>query len=207
MALIRNTFPDVLQVIPAENYSALLAQLIDENVTARRLAARDLARFPQASHELISRLDKESDALVREAIITSLTGLGDIHVVTALIDCLRSEDAALRNDAIEGLKTAGASYPQLIYEALQDADPDVRILTIGVLGTLGHHEVEQWLIDVLERDMHLNVCACAADLLCEIGSESAIPALHHCAARFPDEAYLQFVVGLAIQRLQGGDTL
>lgn len=207
MALIRNTSPDALRETPAESYSALLAKLGDENVTARRLAARDLAQFPHASHDLIARLDKESDALVREAIVTSLTALADIDAVSTLIDCLRSEDAALRNDAIDGLKTAGARYPQLIHEALQDPDPDVRILTIGVLSALSHREVEQWLIDVLDQESHLNVCACAVDVLYEIGSESAVPALHRCAARFSDETYLQFAVGLAIQRLQGGSAL
>ncbi|MCG7601110.1 HEAT repeat domain-containing protein [Halomonas sp. McH1-25] len=207
MALLRNTSTDIRQEIPAEDAASLLAKLWDESATTRRLVARDLARFPEASHRLAERLEEESDSSVREAIITSLAALADITAVTALIDCLHSEDAALRNDAIEGLKTAGGLYPSLIQEALQDGDPDVRILAIGVLESLRHPDVEQWLIDLLDHDAHLNVCACAVDLLCEIGSGRAIPALERCSERFPNEEYLHFAVGLAIQRLQGEGTL
>ena len=47
----------------------------------------------------------------------------------------------------------------------------------------------------------------AVDLLCEIGSEGAVPALEDCLERFPDEAYLRFAVDLAIQRLRGESAL
>jgi HEAT repeat protein len=203
MALIRNLSSDSRQAVPAGDLSSLLAALWEENAVVRRLAARDLVNFPEASHSLAERLEEESDAAVREALVTSLASLADSTAVLALVDCLRSEDAALRNDAIEGLKTAGHQHPELIQEALQDTDPDVRILTVGVLESLRHPDVELWLIDLLAHDVHLNVCACAVDLLCEIGSERAIPSLEHCMARFPDEAYLHFAIGLAIQRLRG----
>jgi HEAT repeat protein len=187
--------------------ASLLAQLREDSAVSRRLAARDLAKFPEASHSLAERLEEEGDAAVREALITSLAGLADDTAVLALIDCLRSEDAALRNDAIEGLKSAGRRHPELIHDALQDTDPDVRTLAVGVLESLRHPEVEQWLIDLLEQETQLNVCACAVDLLCEIGSERTIFALECCRERFPGEAYLHFAIELAIQRLRGEPAL
>ncbi|GGM00095.1 HEAT repeat domain-containing protein [Pseudomonas asuensis] len=207
MPLVRSTPADQAVDNQPSGFEQLLDTLDSPDAAARRLAARALASYPQSSSDLANHLEEESEPSVREAIITSLTAIADVTAVTALIDCLRSEDAALRNDAIEALKTAGIQYPDLIQNALQDYDADVRILAIGILESLKHPEVELWLIDLLEHDQHLNVCACAVDLLCEIGSERAVPALELCLERFPDEDYLRFAVELAIQRLRGESTL
>lgn len=207
MPLVRNTLADQAGDDQPSGFEQLLDTLDSPDTAARRLAARAIARFPNASSALIDHLEEETEPSVREAIITSLAAIADVSAVTALLDCLRSEDAALRNDAIEALKTAGVQHPGLIQNALQDYDADVRILAIGILESLKHPDVELWLIDLLEHDPHLNVCACAVDLLCEIGSERAVPVLEACLERFPDEAYLRFAVDLAIQRLRGESVL
>jgi hypothetical protein len=62
--------------------------------------------------------------------------------------------------------------------------------------------VEQWLIEVIERDTHVNVCATAVDLLCEVGTEAAIDPLLHLKARFAHEAYIQFAADLALKRVR-----
>lgn len=202
MALIRPVTRTPSAAEPAP-LGELSARLRDGEACERRQAARDLAAFAEASELLAAQLREEDQPSVREALITSLASLADACAVEALLDCLRSEDAALRNDAIEALKSAGAGHPQLIREALGDSDADVRILAIGILESLRHPDVELWLIDLLEQDPHLNVCACAVDLLCELGSERALEALQECRARFAEEPYLHFAIDLALQRLQG----
>ncbi|RUR35729.1 HEAT repeat domain-containing protein [Vreelandella populi] len=173
----------------------------------RREAARALAILPQTSALLACQLEEEAERSVLEALVTGLAERADETAVLALLDCLRSEDAALRNDAIEALKVAGRHHPVLIQEALADSDSDMRILAIGILESLKHPDVELWLIDLIEHDPHLNVCACAVDLLCEVGTERAFHALELCRVRFPDEAYLGFAISLALTRLQGADGL
>jgi HEAT repeat protein len=207
MPLIRNTSHELVVDNQPTGFKELVDALYSPDASDRRLAARGLASFPESSTVLAEYLEEEAEASVCEAIITSLAAIADVTAVTALIDCLRSEDAALRNDAIEALKTAGFKYPDLIQSALHDYDADVRILAIGILESLKHPDVELWLIDLLEHDPHLNVCACAVDLLCEIGSERAIPALELCLERFPEEDYLRFIIDLAIQRLRGESSL
>lgn len=207
MALIRSTGTAPAAVTPPDDLQSLSVLLQQGTATERRDAARALAGVPEVGALLASQLEEETERCVLEALVTSLAERADRGAVTALLDCLRSEDAALRNDAIEALKTAGRLHPALIQEALGDSDADVRILTVGILESLRHPDVELWLIELIEHDPHLNVCACAVDLLCEVGTERAVPALELCRERFPDEAYLNFAIGLALTRLQGADGL
>src|SRR5471032_209784 len=86
------------------DYAGLLEQLAAADDKVRRWAARDLRQHANASPALLARLRLEHDLAVREVILTSLTRLGDTFAVAGLVDCLRSEDVALRNEAIEAMK-------------------------------------------------------------------------------------------------------
>jgi HEAT repeat protein len=181
----------------------LVAELADSNPVARRWAARDLAAFPDAAAALVARLAKETDAAVREAILTSLTLIGNRTAVEGLVECLRSEDAALRNEAIEAMKNLPEAVAPIMAGLLADPDPDVRIFAVNILESLRHPDVEQWLIEVIREDEHINVCATAVDLLGEVGSEAAVPALEAIKARFPNEPYIVFAADLALRRIRG----
>jgi hypothetical protein len=65
-----------------------------------------------------------------------------------------------------------------------------------------HPDVESWLIQVIDHDAHVNVCATAVDQLCEVGTEAAIEPLLRLKARFATEAYIQFAADLALQRIR-----
>ena len=179
----------------------LLLGLQNANATARRWAARDLVNCPDAAAALVQQLKLEQDLSVREVILTSLTKLGDADAVAGLVDCLRSENAALRNEAIEAMKQLPDEVAPIMHNLLHDADPDVRIFTVNVLESLRHPEVEAWLIDVINRDAHVNVCATALDLLSELGSSAALEPLTKLKQRFADEPYIQFAADLALRRI------
>jgi len=140
---------------------------------------------------------------VREAILNSLLQLHDPSIGAGLAECLRSEDAALRNDVIEAFKQLGAEVEPILRSLLSDPDPDVRIFVVNILNSERHPDVEQWLIEVIEHDAHVNVCATAVDLLCEVGTEAAINPLLHLKARFVHDAYIQFAADLALKRIRG----
>ena len=176
-------------------------ELDNPDSKARRWAARDLADCPGASAALGSRLQREDDASVREIIFSTLTALGDATAVAGLVQCLRSDDPALRNEAIEGMKQLPDEVAPIMRGLLADTDPDVRIFAVNVLESLRHPDVEAWLLEVIERDPHVNVCATAVDLLGEVGSEAAREPLRHLKARFADEPYIQFAADLAVKRL------
>ncbi|EGW23315.1 HEAT repeat domain-containing protein [Methylobacter tundripaludum] len=192
---------DVDERLQPRDFAGLTAELAADNSTARRWAARDLAEFPEAAGILVERLKREEDTSVREAILTTLARLGDPAAVAGLVECLRSEDASLRNEVIEAMKELPDEVAPIMSELLEDHDPDVRIFAVNILESLCHPQVEAWLISVIEKDAHVNVCATALDLLSEVGTLASRPALQQLKARFADEPYIGFTVDLAIKRI------
>ncbi len=180
---------------------SLESELENADPMVRRWAARDLADCPQASGALVSRLQREGDASVREIIFSTLTCLGDEIAVAGLVQCLRSDDAALRNEAIEVMKQLPDEVAPIMRGLLSDTDADVRIFAVNILESLRHPEVENWLIEVIENDAQVNVCATAVDLLGEVGSEAAHEPLYRLKARFSNEPYIQFAADLALKRI------
>lgn len=185
----------------ARDLAGLLTALADSDPLARRWAARDLAQHPDAAPALVERLSVESEPSVTQVILTSLTLIGDETAVAGLSECLRSEDAMLRNAAIEAMKQLPDEVAPWMGRLLEDPDPDVRIFAVDVLESLRHPQVEEWLIRVITQDAHVNVCATAVDLLGEVGSERAKPALLALKQRFAAEPYIQFAADLALKRI------
>jgi HEAT repeat protein len=181
--------------------ASLALQLADDNAMARRWAARDLLACPNASGPLVDRLKQETDVSVREVILTTLTRIGDDLAVAGLVECLRSEDAALRNEAIDAMKQLPDEVAPLMRGLLDDTDPDVRIFAVNILESLCHPDVESWLIDVIEHDAHVNVCATAVDLLGEVGTVASKEALLRLKGRFASEPFVQFAADIALRRI------
>lgn len=183
------------------DFAGLLAQLTDRDASARRWAARDLAMHKPASAALVAQLSRETEYSVRELILISLARIGDQTALNGLIECLRSEDVQLRNEAIEAMQSLPRELAPLMGGLLTDADPDVRILAVNILESLRHPNVEQWLIDVIDNDTQVNVCATAVDLLGEVGTTTAYDALQRLKRRFQNEPYIQFATDLALKRI------
>ncbi len=186
------------------DYAGLLAQLTDADPAARRWAARDLLPYRDATAALVAQLQCEQDRSVREIILTSLTRLGGAIAVAGLVDCLRSEEAQMRNEAIEAMKALPDEVAPIMGGLLSDDDPDVRIMAVNILESLRHPMVEDWLIEVIDHDPMVNVCGTAVDLLGEVGSKAAQDALIRLKQRFGVEPYIQFAADLALQRIAKG---
>jgi len=182
---------------PAE----LIAQLSDADALSRRWAARDLLLHPEAASALVAQLQAEQEVSVREVILTTLTRLGGSVAVAGLVDCLRSEDAHLRNEAIQAMKALPLEVAPIMGALLMDNDPDVRIMVVNILESLRHPQVEEWLLAVIDNDPEVNVCGTAVDLLGEVGSVASRDPLLRLKARFLDEPYIQFAADLALKRL------
>ncbi|MBK6999981.1 MAG: HEAT repeat domain-containing protein [Rhodoferax sp.] len=182
--------------------AGLIALLQDPNPTARRWAARDLCAFPDAAAALVARLPTETESAVREAILMALTEIGGTVAVAGLVECLRSDDAALRCEAIGAMKLLPDAVAPIMEGLLEDANPDVRIFAVNVLESLRHPDVEKWLLKVIDQDPHINVCATAVDLLGEVGTSDAIAALNRLEQRFAVEPYIVFAADLALKRIQ-----
>jgi HEAT repeat protein len=183
----------------------LLAQLADPESARRRQAALDLGGYPQAAEAMCARLSKETDRAVIEAIFTSLIRLGGQAVVEGLIPLLRSEDASLRNHAVEALQDLPDDVGPHMEMLLGDNDSDVRIFAINILANLHHPMAGIWLGQVLELDDNVNVCTTAVDVLAEVGTPDQIPGLEALPERFEDDPYVRFAVDTAISRIRGDE--
>lgn len=180
----------------------LLAQLRSAQAEDRRWAARDLAEHASAATALGEALLSERDARVREALFISLTALASDKAVAGLLPLLRSEDAALRNGAIEALSSMPQAVAPRISALLHDSDPDVRIFTVNLLGDLRHAQVLPWLLLVLAQDTEVNVVAAALEVLAEVGQPQHVPALVAVRQRFADDPFIGFSVEMATQRME-----
>jgi HEAT repeat protein len=187
---------------PAPEIDQILAALEGADAGGRRQAARQILDCPDAAKALMSRLKREEDAAVRDVILNTLVRLKDTSIVAGLAECLRSEDAALRNETIEAFKQLGHEVDPILESMLADPDPDVRIFVVNILESQRHSEAENWLIKVIEDDSHVNVCATAVDLLCEVGTEASSDALLRLKVRFASEPYIQFAADLALKRIR-----
>jgi HEAT repeat protein len=208
MALIKHSAPardpaNDERLLPRD-FTGLCVALDSPDATVRRWAARDLTPLPGASTPLIERLKDESDVSVRAVILTALIRIADPAAIAGLVHCLRSEDANLRNEAIEAMKALPVKVAPIIQGLLVDKDPDVRIFAINILESLRHADVEAWLIAVIEHEPLVNVCGTAVDLLSEVGSSASHDALERLRARFADEPYIQFATALALKRIAPG---
>lgn len=187
-------------------HQATLAHLLDslspdKAPLLRRQAIRDLGQYPEAVPILLERLHQEQDLALREAIFLSLIDIGSLAAVDGLSLCLHSDDAALRNEAIDALKNLPKTIAPVMARLLDDPKPDIRIFAINILESLRHEHVEQWLIDTITKDPHVNVCAAAVDLLGEVGSTASLEPLETLRKRFTNEPYIQFAAELALKRI------
>jgi HEAT repeat protein len=180
----------------------LLAQLQEGNAEQRRWAARDLAHHPGSAPALGQCLLSEHDASVREALFISLASIGDDAAAGALLPLLRSDEAALRNGAIESLAGMPAAVTPRVAALLADEDPDVRLFTVNLLGELRHAQVLPWLLNVLQHDSELNVVAAAIEVMAEIGQPEHVAALRAARQRFAHDAFIGFAADTAIERIE-----
>lgn len=168
-------------------------------------AARALGGDPGAVGSLAAALSTEADARVREAIFSSLAGIGTPPALAAVIGAIRSDDAQLRTGALDALRPAPELVAGSLAPLLEDPDSDVRLLACELVRHQPSEAANRLLCDLLGRELMANVCAAAIEVLAEIATPEALPALQGCAARFADEPFLVFSISTVAQRL-GGQT-
>jgi hypothetical protein len=188
--------------VPA-NEERWRVDLKSADTATRRRAAHAMAEFPSAVPAMCAHLAGEGNLSVRSIIFTGLIVRKSSTTVAGLLPLLASEDANLRNGAIEALQQMPDEVAPFVEAMLADQDADVRIFTIDVLAALPHPMVPRWLRRVVTSDPHVNVCAQALDALAEVGEPDAIPALEALAVRFPDVAFIKFAVDATIRRIRG----
>ena len=167
----------------------------------RRRAVRELVRFPEGIPILCDHLERESAVSVRSVIMTALIQSRSGAAVEGLIRYLRSENTALRNEAIEALQEMPDEIAPYMEALLSDPESDVRIFAVNILSVLPNSRAPEWLQKVILEDEHVNVCAAAVDCLAEVGTPASIPALKELRLRFGDQPFMTFAIEAALKRI------
>jgi len=186
------------------NRATALASLQAADPALRRSAAQTLAGQPEAVPVILAALERESSLAVRIALLDSLAATPGDEAVQALAGCLRSEDAWLRNAAIDLLRGMPEQVAPVIAHMLIDPETDIRILAVGILDTLRHARVEDWLLQLIDAETDVNVCGAALEVLTTIGTPAAIGPVTTLMRRFADEPYITFAGRLLLNRLGRG---
>lgn len=186
------------------NRATALASLQAADPALRRSAAQTLAGQPEAVPVILDALERESSLAVRTALLDSLAATPGDEAVQALAGCLRSEDAWLRNAAIDLLRGMPEQVAPVIAHMLIDPETDIRILAVGILDTLRHARVEDWLLQLIDAETDVNVCGAALEVLTTIGTSAAIGPVTTLMRRFADEPYITFAGRLLLNRLGRG---
>jgi HEAT repeat protein len=125
----------------------------------------------------------------------------DPSYVHILPQFLASDEAFVRNHAVEAWQSLGTNDAFMAAALLTHPDRDVRILAITVLRVVPGKLIEPYLLTLLEMEGDPSVCAAAVDLLAELGSDEGIEVLRELAKRFNDEDSLRFAIDMAIVQM------
>jgi len=177
------------------------AQVEHDDPALRRAAARALSGAPGSTIVLLQALAGETEREVQSALLAALAMDVSAPAVAGLAECLRSEDAWLRNAAIDLLRAVPERSAPVVQALLGDDDRDVRILAVGILDALDPARAEGWLLDLLACETDVNVCGAALEVLAQVGTPASQDAVARLAARFAGEPFIGFACTLVQRRI------
>jgi HEAT repeat protein len=181
--------------------AAVLRNLTNTDPELRWSAARDAVGVTGGAAALAAALPAETEPHIREAMFTGLARVRTSESTDLLLAFLRSDQSAWRAGALDGLRMLGSDVRDILPRLLSDSDADIRILSSELARALPAEEATTVLCALLAAEQDVNVCAAAVDVLAEVGSSAARPALTQCAARFAQNAFLTFAVKVALDRI------
>ncbi|MGV3593216.1 MAG: HEAT repeat domain-containing protein [Gammaproteobacteria bacterium] len=205
MPLIRKPGKEALRAETARPADILRA-LAEGDADARWSAARAAVDVPGGEDALAAALPAESDARVREAMLTSLARIASPRSVKAIVPLVRMDDASVRTAALDALRAMPEAVRAQLPALLRDEDSDVRILSCEIARVLPRDDATALLGELLAVEPQANVCAAAIDVLAEAGGPAVLPALERCAARFADSAFIGFAARIARDRILAQST-
>lgn len=158
-----------------DDLDIIRTQLNSPEEEERRQAVIGLGRHPlELSRELFFVAMGDGSWRVRKEAVNSLLAVPpDDATMDGLIGLLASSDnAGLRNSAVEALERLESRGIPLLLERLKDPDHDVRKFVADILGNIGDRSSIPALVEAL-RDPDANVSAAAAENLGKIGDPRA----------------------------------
>ncbi|NPA54803.1 MAG: HEAT repeat domain-containing protein [Epsilonproteobacteria bacterium] len=155
--------------------------------------------------EAFNKNDLEYNKLIAAAFIAFKDKDKTDEDFDAMFHLLKSDNAYLRNAAIQFLQDNAKEAKDFIIRLMNDEDRDIRIFAINILGDVKYEDSIEMLRNfiVQEKDKDINALMTAVDYLGEIGDETDIYLLEALKAEKKDDPYVTFGVDTAINRIKG----
>ncbi|SIN70525.1 HEAT repeat domain-containing protein [Halodesulfovibrio marinisediminis] len=159
-------------------------------------------RIECAIPELIRHI-QEGNLGVQEAADRALRVIRGEKAVQAVIPLLASEEAPVRNAAMDILREIAEDDLESVMSQLNSSDPDLRIFVSDILGSSNSLFAVAPLCDALLKDEEVNVRYQAAVSLGELGFSDAADSLINA---LEDEEWVQFSVIEALTKIGAAQT-
>lgn len=190
----------------ADDMAGLIEMLTDTDVSTRRAAAKALRYHTQSLEALITHLYREPHMLVIEAVFDSLLYHSRAEqqlsfIIPRVIEVMRSAPAQTRNSAIvflSGFANAMSVYMPVL---LADDSADIQLYALDILRSMNHPLAAEWLEDMLNQDLHINVLISVLERIVDSQSMHLIDSVRQLSYRYPNEPLLTFSIELTLQRL------
>ena len=188
--------------VDAQKEQDVLKRLASEDASEARQAAFEAGdlRLESAVPLLVKHFESSSVG-VQEASERALRQIRGATVVHAVIPLLRSQDAVVRNIAMDVLREIGVDDLATLTKLLYDPDPDIRIFIADILGSSDSSMALAPLCDVLLHDPEVNVRYQAAVSLGELRRPEAVESLRQALG---DEEWVQYAVMEALAKIKDG---
>jgi len=161
------------------------------------------ARCEDAVPLLVEML-KSSNIGVQESADNALRKIGGKEAVDGVIPLLRSDEAPVRNGAMDILRALGSQELQSIIPLLKEEDVDIRIFATDILGSAGNVMAVAPLCEALLKDPEVNVRYQAAVSLGDLGLPEAAKCLNQAMR---DEEWVQYSVIEALAKIRHGSSV
>ena len=142
---------------------------------------------------------KSENIGVQEAAEYGLRKIRGAQSIVELLPLLRSDEAPVRNVAMDILREIGVDSIESMQPYLRDDDPDLRIFIADILGYCLSHQSALLLGDALLKDPEVNVRYQAAVSLGNLAFPESVNDL--CQAMH-DEEWVQFAVVEALAKIK-----
>jgi len=178
----------------------IIEQLQGDNVEEIREAAYAAGnlRLESAVPHLVAQIQSHNIG-VQEAADRAIRKIGGVTAVRGVLPLLRSDDAPIRNIAMDVLREIGADDFESLKQLLHDDDVDMRIFASDILGTSGSILAVPSLCEALLRDPEVNVRYQAAVSLGTLAFPEAAECLNKAMM---DEEWVQFSVIEALTKIR-----
>lgn len=183
-----------------EKIELLAEQLRSTDEETRRSAVVGLSAYPveETKNYLFTALGDASWRVRKEAVDALLVAAVSTEIIEDFVRLLESDNAGLRNSAVEALEKLGVRAMPVLCRHVGDDDHDVRKFVVDILGSIGDAEAVPLLINALD-DADPNVCAAAAENLGKIGHVQAVP--HLLQALGKSDIWLRYTVLEALSKI------